>query len=74
MVFDQRDGPEKLWVPGGEESEWIKRFARWGTVAVTVHQYREWGGFFPPHPESVGDVMFYPKAREAQRRRRSRLR
>lgn len=74
MVFSQRLGTEEVWVEAGTESAWLDRFRSWGTPACTLRDYRRWGGFFPPHPESVGDVMCYPQAREAQRRRRSRLR
>jgi hypothetical protein len=74
MVFSQARGRERVWVPTDQEAEWIARFTRWGDAVCTARQYTEWRGFFPPHPESVGEVMIYPKARELQRRRRSRLR
>lgn len=66
MVFSQSVGAEKVWVPGGEESEWIARFQGWGMMACTVHEYRRWGGFFPRFAEAADS-----KALRRHRRKRT---
>jgi hypothetical protein len=63
MVFNQGRGPEEVWVPGGEESEWIARFGSYGRPACTIRQYREWGGFWPRATESADRVMVTRKRR-----------
>ena len=57
VTFSQRDGTKQFWVPAGEESAWVRRFQSWGCPACTVHQYREWGGFWPPATGSADRVM-----------------
>lgn len=75
VTFNPRNGrTERTWVPRADEEWWLRFWGKQGTPAARLADYQRWGGFFPPHPESVDEVMIYPKAREAQRRRRSRLR
>lgn len=59
----ESNGRETVWISEGEMDWWRAFCNKHGWPTATVTEYKEWGGFFPPHPESVGDVMFYPKAR-----------
>lgn len=62
-VFSTKRGLERVWVPRGEESEWIARFGRSGEAAALWRDYIANGRKFYPHPESVGEQMFYPATR-----------
>jgi hypothetical protein len=63
IVFTQDRGPERVWVTESDVDMWLEFWHRDGSPAARWRDYREWGGFFPPHPESVGDDMFYPPTR-----------
>lgn len=63
-MLRQERGLERVWVPVDEEDYWLGFWTRLGVPAARLADYKAWGGFFPPHPESVGDRMFYPKARK----------
>lgn len=71
LVHDPRSGRDSVWVRESEMDWWRGYCAKHGWATATLMEYREWGGFFPPHPESVGDAMFYPDTRR-RRPRRSR--
>lgn len=71
MIFTQDHGTRRVWVPESEVDWWIGFYAKEGAPVVRWRDYHAWGGFFPPHPESVGDAMFYPDTRR-RRHRRSR--
>lgn len=66
VVFTQHRGTERVWVTESDVDYWLDFWHRSGVPAARWRDYRTWGGFFPPHPETAGDVMFYP----ATRRRR----
>jgi hypothetical protein len=66
VVFTQHRGTERVWVTETEVDHWLAFWHKGGCPAARYRDYQKWGGFFPPHPETVGDDMFYP----ATRRRR----
>jgi len=63
VVFRQAHGKQRVWVPEADVEWWLRFWARQGAPTCRWRDYRSWGGFFPPHPEAVGDLMFYPRSR-----------
>jgi hypothetical protein len=63
VIFRQSSGRERVWVPEADVERWLTFWGRQGVPACRWRDYRSWGGFFPPHPESVGEVMIYPRVR-----------
>lgn len=64
VVLTQHRGMERLWVRESDVEWWIRFYGRHGAPCVRWRDYQRWGGFWPPHPESVGEVMFYPRTRK----------
>ena len=63
VTFRQDRGRTRGWVPEADVEWWLAFWARQGVPACRWRDYREWGGFFPPHPESSGELMIYPRVR-----------
>jgi hypothetical protein len=56
-TFSTKRGLERVWVPGGEESEWIARFGRMGIAAARWSDYTRWGRRFYPPTNSADRFM-----------------
>lgn len=62
-TFDPRKGFERVWVPGGEESEWIARFGRMGIAAARWRDYIRWGREFYPPTDSAERITLRRRTR-----------
>jgi hypothetical protein len=63
ITFSQHAGHQRVWVPEADVEWWLHFWGRQGRPAARWRDYRAWGGFWPPHPETAGELMFYPAVR-----------